>query len=88
MSSLITSLHQSLKVTPSGNDQVTVTVTLPSDLLNDYVSLLESLSGFVNAINHQKHIDRLWSDSEETKKCFQFKRNHYKRQLYRLRPFS
>lgn len=79
MAPLITSLHQSLQVTPAEDDQVQVTVTLPADLLNDFVGLLDSLSGFVTAINHQKHLARLRDDSEETKKRFQFKAQFNKR---------
>lgn len=67
MTSLITSLHQSLEITPLDGDQVKVTVTLPSELLSDYQSLLESLTGFVNAINHRKHLERLKAASDQTR---------------------
>ena len=48
MTSLFSYLHNSLKVTPPTD--ITAMVILPSELLNDYVGLLDSLSGFVNAI--------------------------------------
>jgi hypothetical protein len=78
MASLITSLHQSLNVTPSDDGNAQVTVSIPSDLLDDYIGLLESLSGFVNAINHQKHIAKLHAASEQTKEGFQFKASYHK----------
>ena len=79
MTSLITSLHQSLEVTPTDNDQVKVTVTLPSDLFNDYFNLLESLTGFVNAINHQKHHAKLKAAADHTQECQQHSSQHNKR---------
>lgn len=79
MTSLITSLHQSLEVIPSDDGQVKVTVSLPSELLNDFIGLLESLSGFVGAINHQKHLVRLRDASDHTKTCHQNKILHHKR---------
>lgn len=79
MTSLITSLHQSLEITPLDGDQVKVTVTLPSELLSDYQSLLESLTGFVNAINHRKHLERLKAASDQTRDSFLNRSRYFKR---------
>lgn len=79
MPSLITSLHQSLKITPLDGDQVKVTVTLPSELLNDYYDLLKSLTGFVNAINHQKHLERLKLRADQTQQSFRNRSQLFKR---------
>ncbi len=79
MTSLITSLHQSLEITPLDNDQVQVTVVLPSDLLNSYQSLLESLAGFVSAINHQKHHQRLRAAADLSVKAVLSKADYHKR---------
>lgn len=76
---LIDQLHTSLNVTPLDDNQVRVEVTLPSDLFNDYQSLLESLTGFINAINHQKHLRQLKEDADYTAKAQKAKRDYYRR---------
>ena len=79
MTSLITSLHQSLEVTPLDNDQVQVSVILPSDLFNDYFQLLESLTGFVNAINLEKHKAKLKAAADNTQECHLHTKQHHQR---------
>jgi len=59
MTSLFQYLHDSLKVTPTNDDQLEVTVTLPTDHFLHYVRLLDSLTGFVHVINKHARLERL-----------------------------
>jgi hypothetical protein len=63
MTSLFHSLQHSLKVTPSENDQLEVTVTIPAEYFQQYIQLIDSFSGFVKTINKHARIQRL-KDSE------------------------
>ena len=46
-------LQRNIKVTPLEDDQVQVTVTLPSSHFLHFVRLLDALSGFVSVINNR-----------------------------------
>ena len=56
MTSLLSYLHSSLKVTPLENNKVRVTVTLESDEYIHYVRLLDSLTGFFRVINTKNRL--------------------------------
>jgi len=72
MTSLPPLLQDNLKVTPADNDQVDVTVTLPAELLADYVRLLESLAGFFKVVKRKAKYAQLRSKAaseEYAKEC-------------------
>lgn len=59
VTSLFSYLHSNLKVTPLEEDQVQVTVTLPSDHFQHFVKLLDSLSGFVQIVKRHTRQQRV-----------------------------
>lgn len=67
MISLSSLLQDNLKVTPAENDQVEVTVTLPADLLVDYVRLLDSLTGFFKVVNRKAKYAMVRSEASSQK---------------------
>lgn len=50
MTSLFSYLHEHLQVSPHDDDQVRVTVVLPSDLFLDYLRILDSLTSFARTL--------------------------------------
>jgi len=58
MTSLFAYLHSNLKITPLDDDQVQVTVTLPSEHFLHFARLLDSLAGFVQIINRQNRVNK------------------------------
>ena len=56
MTSLLSYLHNSLKVTPLEDNKIQVTVTLESDEYIHYVRLLDSLTGFFRVINKKNRL--------------------------------
>ena len=56
MTSLFSYLHSSLKVTLLEDDQVQVTVNLPSDLFLDYIRILDSLTGFAKTLRSKSKL--------------------------------
>ena len=59
MTSQLSFLHDTLKVDHLENNQVQVTVVLPSDLLIHYVTILDSLTGFVRTLQIKSKLLRL-----------------------------
>ena len=58
MTSLFHYLHNNLQVTPLDNDQVQVTVVLPSDIFLDYIRILDSLTGFAQTLRRKSKLTR------------------------------
>ncbi|MCF6179270.1 MAG: hypothetical protein L3J63_07765 [Geopsychrobacter sp.] len=86
MTLLSSLLQDNLKVTPADNDQVEVAVTLPADLLVDYVRLLDSLAGFFKVVNRQAKYAKARSvaASEEYAKKAQQRISEYRSLLVKL----
>ena len=59
MTSHLSFLHDSLKITPLEDNLVQVTVVLPADLLIHYVRVLDSLTGFVKTLESKTKLHRL-----------------------------
>jgi hypothetical protein len=62
VTSLFSYLHSNLKVTPLDDDQVQVTVTLPSDHFQHFAKLLDSLTGFVQIVKRHTRQQRVNGD--------------------------
>ena len=75
MTSLFTTLIKDLKVSPSDDGQIKVTVTLPSDLFLHYVRLLDSLAGFFQFANRKAKIAQLQSATSLEKRAIEAQRN-------------
>lgn len=58
MTSLFFHLHDNLKITPLNNDQVKVTLVLPSDLVFLFLRFLDSFTGIVQAIDSKSRLAR------------------------------
>ncbi|MFK5925105.1 MAG: hypothetical protein QM483_00615 [Desulfuromusa sp.] len=56
MTLLVNLLQDNLKVTPTEDDQITISVTLPSEYLHHYIQLLNSLTGFTQIIKRQARL--------------------------------
>ena len=75
-------LQRNIKVTPLEDDQVQVTVTLPSSHFLHCVRLLDSLSGFVSVINNQIRVAKVKTDyqsQEFAEQCERNKQEYYHR---------
>jgi len=73
-------LQNSLKLKHLDNDQVEVTVTLPSDLFLHYIWLLDSLTGFVRTLNTRTKNAKAFSGPRElSKESKQALTQYYKR---------
>ena len=81
MTSLLSYLHDQLKVTPLDNDQVQVTVTLPSDLFRDYIRILDSLTGFARTLQNKSRLARSRSieDDFSLQEGFRLRDQYYAR---------
>ncbi len=51
-------------VTPLDDDRVTVSFTIPAELLDDFSKLFDSLSGFIRIIQREKRLARLKRQSQ------------------------
>ena len=81
MTSPMPDLQSSLKVQPDG-DQIQVTVTLPAELTNDFVHLLESLTRLAHSVRIKSHHQqRVVSDHRHhlDQKAQQNKQEYYQR---------
>ena len=58
MTSLESTLLSNLEVTPTDNDHVVISVTLPSDHLYHFINLLESLIGVTTIIKQKERLAR------------------------------
>jgi len=51
-------------VTPLDDDRVTISFTIPAELLDDFSKLFDSLSGFIRIIQREKRLARLKRQSQ------------------------
>ncbi|WP_321531736.1 hypothetical protein [uncultured Desulfuromonas sp.] len=58
MRSSLRFLHDDLSVTPVDDDRVRISLVLPSEYLFQFVHLVDSLSGFVQALSRQSRFER------------------------------
>jgi len=82
MTSLFSYLHSNLKITPLEDDQVQVTVTLPSDHFLHFARLLDSLSGFVQIVNRHTKLSKYQKIAEslnDADQAEQTKQRYYNR---------
>nr|WP_320116222.1 hypothetical protein [uncultured Desulfuromonas sp.] len=75
-------LQDDLTITHVADGRVRVTVVLPSEYLSQFVHLVDSLSGFVQALNHQSRFEH--SRAERDAQEFKERAQHVKAEYYRL----
>ena len=82
MTSLLSYLHNSLKITPLEDNKVQVTVTLESDEFIHYVRLLDSLTGFFRVINTKNRLAKAkvhYESEEHAEETGKIKSQYYSR---------
>lgn len=82
MTSLFESLTRKPTVTLRDDDHVTISFTIPAELLHDFSKLFDSLTGFIRIIEKEKRLARSKSLSESSKHSEQLKQAkeiHYAR---------
>ena len=78
MTSLLSNLREHLQITPLDDDQVQVLFVLPSDLLFDYLHVLDSLTGLVKTVRSKVRLAK-YSDSSADSFSTQARDRFYKR---------
>ncbi len=63
MTSIESTLLDKLEVTPTDNNQVIISVTLPSDHIHHFITLLDSLTGFTRIIKRKERLAKLKASS-------------------------
>ena len=80
MTLLVNLLQDQLKVTPAEDDQIIISVTLPSEYLHHYIQLLDSLTGFTRIAKRQARLAKAKISSYNIEAERQAK--HHKEQYY------
>jgi len=79
MTSPFSFLQNSLKITPSDDGQVKVTVTLPQDLVFFYLRLLDSLTGMVKGVESKVRLSRCQTVADQCHEGINQRDLYYKR---------
>ena len=84
--SLESTLLDKLIVTPTDDDQVTITVTLPSDHLYHFINLLDSLIGFTRIVKRKERLARAKASSynAETDRQAELSKKRYYDRIVKL----
>lgn len=80
MTSLFSTLaNHKPEITQVDDNLLQITVTIPSELLNDFSKLFEALSGFIRIIEREKRLNRFKQQSEDE---FQRQQAEQAKQVY------
>ena len=82
MKSSLSFLQDDLSISPLDDDRVRVTVVLPSVYVSQFVHLVDSLSGFVQALNRQSKFEQ--RQAERDSQEFKEQAKHVKAEYHKL----